>query len=133
MSYEDRRFDLIRKLLDIALIEKDLNRANRAYKRMKKLQVNYCSIYPHPKINDQDEVINLSILELMMSYDFESEDETHIEYSEELARILKFDQSLRKYCEEMINKEGVIGKLKYDIQINDKNNYIKEALELTKI
>ena len=133
MSYEDRQFDLIRKLLDIALIDKDLDRANRAYKRMKKLQVYYCIRYPHPKINDQDEVINLSILELLISYDFESEDETHIEHSEELARILKFDPSLRKYCEEMINKDGVIGKLKYDIQINDKKNYIKEALELTEI
>ena len=133
MSYEDRRFDLIRKLLDIALIDKELNRANRAYKRMKKLQLNYCSRYPHPKINDQDEVVNLTILELMTSYDFGSEDETHIESSEELARILKFDYGLRKYCEEMINKDGVIGKLKYDIQIYDKKDLIKDALELTKI
>jgi hypothetical protein len=98
---------------------------------MKSLQTDYIKKYLNSK-NIEEQVL-YDILELMMSFDSGADNETHIESSEELARIFKFDPEMRKYCEEQIENDGIVAKLEHQIHFKDKNNYIKEALELTKI
>ncbi len=131
MTFEDKRFDSIRELLETALIESDINLAKQAYIKMKSLQTDYIKKYLNSK-NIEEQVL-YDILELMMSFDSGADNETHIESSEELARIFKFDPEMRKYCEEQIENDGIVAKLEHQIHFKDKNNYIKEALELTKI
>jgi hypothetical protein len=118
MTFEDKRFDLIRSKINACLYG-DLKYISSEYWSVKSLTLEYCALYAPESEKDLVCSAYLCIIDLALFLDV---DEINPTSPIELSRLLRLDEEFKCYCQiQLLNNHRIpIGKL----------NIVKNALAL---